>query len=287
VPIVALTDVAISFETAGAGEAVLLVHGLGSSARDWERQVPVLARSYRVVTPDLRGHGRSGKPRGPYEISLFARDLAGLIRALAIAPVHLVGLSLGGFVAFQLALDYPHLVRSLVAVNSVPGFPNERLRDRLRLWSQLALRRLVARWFGMRTLGRLLGGRLFPRPDQSVLKRTFIERWAANDPKAYLASLAAVAGWDVRDRLGELRCPTCLITGAQDLIPLALKEACAATLQEREGAACELVVIPNSGHFTPVDAPAAFNEALLSFLARQRDAGGPQACPLPSHALRS
>jgi len=246
------------------GDSLLFIHGLGSSARDWENQVPFFAEKYRVVTPDLRGHGTSDWPSGPYSLALFASDMASLIRSLGIAPAHVVGISLGGFVAFQLALDHPDLVRSLVAVNSAPGLPRDRLGDRMRLAWALLLRRLIARYFGMRTLGRVLGKKLFPRPDQSVLKSGFIERWAENDRDAYLASLAAVFGWSTEDRVGTIACPTCVISGEHDFIPLALKESYTAKLPHGE-----LIVIPGSGHFTPVDAPERFNQALMLFLARQ------------------
>jgi 3-oxoadipate enol-lactonase len=251
-------------ETSGQGAPLLLLHGLGSSARDWEHQAPVFAQRYRVVIPELRGHGRSEKPRGPYSIPLFASDIADLLESLALAPVHVVGLSLGGFVAFQLAVDYPDLVRSLVVVNSAPGLPRESLRARSQLASALLLRRLIVRLFGMRTLGRFLGRKLFPRPDQAALKRAFIERWAENHPDAYLASLTTVSGWSVEDRLDSITCPVCVIAGEHDFIPLKVKQSCAAKLPNGE-----LIVIPASGHFTPVDNPEPFNRAVMWFLERQ------------------
>jgi 3-oxoadipate enol-lactonase len=252
------------YETSGQGAPLLLLHGLGSSARDWEHQAPCFAQRYRVVIPELRGHGRSEKPPGPYSMPLFASDIADLIESLALAPVHIVGLSLGGFVAFQLAVDYPELVRSLVVVNSVPALAGESLRSRSQLARALLLRRLIVRLFGMRTLGRFLGRKLFPRPGQAALKRTFVERWAENHPDAYLASLATVSGWSVEDRLGSITCPVCMIAGEYDFIPLKAKQSCADRLPYGE-----LIVIPASGHFTPLDNPDELNRAVMSFFERQ------------------
>lgn len=99
-------DIRLYYETCGQGAPLLLLHGLGSSARDWEHQASVFAERYRVVIPELRGHGRSDKPPGPYSMPLLANDIASLIESLDIAPAHVVGLSLGGFVAFQLVLDH-------------------------------------------------------------------------------------------------------------------------------------------------------------------------------------
>jgi 3-oxoadipate enol-lactonase len=252
------------YETAGQGAPLLLLHGLGSSARDWEYQVRFFAQRYRVLIPELRGHGRSEKPPGPYSMPLFASDIADLIESLGIAPPHVVGLSLGGFVAFQLAVDYPELIRSLVVVNSAPGLPRERLRDRSQLASALVVRRLIVRLFGMRTLGRFLGRKLFPRPEQAALKRAFIERWAENNPDAYLASLATVSGWSVEDRLDSIACPVCVIAGEYDFIPLKVKQSCADRVPNGE-----LIVIPASGHFTPMDNPDELNRTVMSFLERQ------------------
>lgn len=257
-----LEDIHVYYESFGQGEPLLLIHGLGSSVRDWENQVPFFAKRYRVVTPDLRGHGDSDKPPGPYSIPIFAGDIAKLIRSLDIAPVHVVGLSLGGFVAFQLAVDHPDLVRSLIVVNSAPGLPRDNFRDRLRIAWGLFLRKLIVRLFGMRILGRFLSKKLFPRPEQDLLKRTFVERWAENDRNAYLASLASVSGWGIEDRLGSIACPTSVISGEHDFIPFALKESYTAKLSNSE-----LIVIPGSGHFTPIDDPEQFNQAVMTFLA--------------------
>ena len=258
-------NIRLYYETSGQGEPVLFLHGLGSSARDWERQAPVFAERYRVVIPELRGHGRSEKPPGPYSMALFASDIAALIRALNIAPVHVVGLSLGGFVACQLVVDHGDLVRSLVLVNSAPGLPRHSLQDRARLAWNLLLRRLIVRLFGMRTLARVLGRSLFPGADQAELKRTFIERWEENQPDAYLASLAAVSDWGIEDHLDAIRCPVCVIAGEQDFIPLAYKKTYTRKLPN-----AELMVIPDSGHLTPLDHSEQFNRTLMAFLQRQR-----------------
>lgn len=257
-------EVQLWYQSAGHGDPVLFIHGLGSSIRDWENQVTCFAERYRVVTPDLRGHGSSDKPPGPYSIPLFASDIAELITSLNIAPAHIVGISLGGFIAFQLAVDHRDLVRSLVVVNSAPGLPRDNLRQRLRIVWTLFLRRLIVRFFGMRTLGRFLSKKLFTRVDQRALKQMFIERWAENGRKEYLSSLSSVSGWGVEDRLSSITCPTCVISGEHDFIPLALKKDYTAKLPD-----AKLIVIPRSGHFTPVDEPERFNEVVMAFLEKQ------------------
>lgn len=263
-PLIQINQTGLYYESSGQGETLFFIHGLGSSVRDWENQIPYFAERYRVVALDLRGHGKSDKPPGPYSSQLFASDIAELIRSLDIAPAHIVGLSLGGFIACQLAADHIELVRSLVVVNSVPGLPRDTFRDRLRITWTLSLRRLIVRFLGMRALGRFLGNKLFPRMEQKKLRQTFVERWAENDKQAYLSSLATVSGWDLEDRLGSITCPTCLISGEHDFFPLALKEGYAKKLPN-----ARLVVIPNSAHATPMDEPEKFNAAVMKFLSKQ------------------
>jgi 3-oxoadipate enol-lactonase len=100
----------------------------------------------------------------------------------------------------------------------------ESVRDRPRTKKELLLRRLIVQLFGMRTLGRFLGKKLFPKPGQTDLKSTFVERWAENDPRAYLDTLAAISRWSVRERLSSIRCPTCVVSGERDFLPMSLKQ---------------------------------------------------------------
>ena len=249
----------------GQGEPLLFIHGLGSSIRDWENQIPYFAERYRVVALDLRGHGKSDKPPGPYSSKLYANDIAELIGHLDSGPAHVVGLSLGGFVACQLAVDHGDLVRTLVVVNSVPDLPRGTFRDRLRIRSTVLLRQLIVRFLGMPALGRFLGRKLFPRAGQEKLRQTFIERWAENDKHAYLSSLATVPTWNLGNKLGSITCPTCLVSGEHDFFPLELKEAYAGRMPD-----ARLIVIQDSGHFTPMDEPERFNEAVMEFLSKPR-----------------
>jgi pimeloyl-ACP methyl ester carboxylesterase len=122
-PIRSVRDIEIHYELHGdRGPAVLLIHGLGSSLRDWERQVETLAPRYRVLTADLRGHGQSTR-KGPITMADFAADLRALLAALDIASVHVVGISLGASIAFQIALDFPDVVDGLVIINGGPDGP--------------------------------------------------------------------------------------------------------------------------------------------------------------------
>src|ERR1043166_1679548 len=115
-PAVCVRDIDVYYEEWGSrgAEPVLLIHGLGSSTEDWEAQVDVLARDFNVVAYDVRGHGRTSKPRGRYTVRQFSDDAAAFVAELRLGPVHVVGLSMGGMIGFQLACDHPELIRSLV-----------------------------------------------------------------------------------------------------------------------------------------------------------------------------
>ncbi|MCA9958095.1 MAG: alpha/beta fold hydrolase, partial [Anaerolineales bacterium] len=104
-------DIQLYYEIHGTGEPVLLLHGLGSSVEDWELQLPLFSQKYQVVVVDVRGHGRSGKPSGPYSVPQFAADITAFIEQLGLAPLHMLGLSMGGMIAFQTAVDRPDLLR--------------------------------------------------------------------------------------------------------------------------------------------------------------------------------
>jgi pimeloyl-ACP methyl ester carboxylesterase len=259
-PTLQLHDIRLYYEVAGQGDPVVFIHGLGSSARDWEYQVPFFAPRYRVVVFDVRGHGRSDKPPGPYSVPLFAQDAAALIRALEAAPAHVVGISMGGMIALQLAVDEPALVRSLVVVNSGPELVVRTFRERLMILQRF----LIVRLLGMRKMGEVLSQRLFPRPDQAPLRQMFVERWAENDPRAYREAMRALVGWSVADRLGDIRCPTLVIASDQDYTPVSAKEAYVARMLN-----ARLVVIPDAHHAVTVERPEEFNQALLDFLMQQ------------------
>jgi 3-oxoadipate enol-lactonase len=119
---------------------------------------------------------------------------------------------------------------------------------------QILQRFLIVRLVGMRKMGEVLGGRLFPKPEQAELRRTFIERWAENDKRAYTNSMRALVGWSVADRVNAIDCPTLVIAADEDDTPVAVKEAFVANMRRPE-----LVVIEDSHHATPAERPEAFN----------------------------
>lgn len=257
-PKIRFGDIDIYCEVHGEGTPLVFIHGLGSSTADWEFQVPAFYQDYRVIIFDLRGHGQSDKPTGSYSIPMFAADSIGLLKALGVESAHVVGVSLGGAIAFQLALDAPEMVKTLTIVNSGPtGLVGDEAKK------EVASRVGIVNQIGMRAMGQVLAPRLFPKEEHAAIREKFVERWAINDPKAYIESLLSMEGWDVVSRIGSINCPTLVLSADQDYTPVALKEAYVKLMPN-----AELVVIHDSHHATPIEQPESFNTVLKQFLAK-------------------
>ncbi|WP_426748757.1 alpha/beta hydrolase [Myxococcus faecalis] len=264
-----LADSSLHYEESGHGIPVLLLHGLGSSGADWELVTPRLSGNYRLLVPDARGHGTSGKPPGTYGVPLFARDVAALCDALGLKKVHVVGLSMGGMMGFQLAVDRPDLVRSLVIVNSGPELVARTLRRKF----EFALRLTLLRLLGPAGLARVLAPKLFPKPEQESLRQRAIAAFSANAPDAYLRATRGLVGWSVMSRLKDITCPVLVVHSERDYTPLASKQAYVELLPD-----ARLTVLADSGHAAPLDQPEALCDAVEVFL-REVDGAAAGATP--------
>lgn len=241
----------------GEGPAVLLLHGLGGSHDDWFRQVPALSRRYRVIVPDLRGFGASERQE-PFTMQQHARDAARLLESLGIARAHVVGLSMGGAVAMELALSRPDAVAGLVLANTAPSFE-------LRTWERRYMgfsRFLLALTLGVGGVARLFGKAVFPAPHQERLRLRLLERASRTSRWVYLASLRALTRWSAEDRLAQIRAPTLVIGAEHDYTDIHEKRRWAAMIPD-----ARVVMLPGSRHRSELDSPDAFNEVLLDFLA--------------------
>lgn len=258
-PTVEVNGVGLHYEDSGGGPPVLLIHGLGSSARDWERQVEALAHSRRPIAVDLRGHGRSDKPPGPYSIELFATDVAGILEHLGAGPLPVVGISLGGIVGFQLAADRPDLVERLMVVNAVPAFE----MDSFGMRAQIAIRKLITRFAGMERIGQMLAGRLFPDEGMSGERALMVERWAENDKAAYRAAFRAILDWSgVVDRMSRFAKPVTVVASELDYTSVESKRPYIDAMPS-----AEMVVIEGAHHAVPMERPGEFNAVLEAFLS--------------------
>jgi len=187
----------------------------------------------------------------------FADDIIAFLNAMKIAPVHLVGISMGGMIAFQIGVTAPKLLKSMVIVNSIPALRIQSPKDYLMVWQRLGIVRLL----GMRKMGQFIGDRLFPKPEQTDLREIFTDRWAKNNKKAYLNAMRGLINWDVTEQLHRITCPVLVVAADKDYTPISEKETYTAKLPH-----AELIVIPDSRHATPVEKPDIFNEIVHTFL---------------------
>jgi pimeloyl-ACP methyl ester carboxylesterase len=236
-----------------------LIHGLGSSGRDWELQVPEFSKHFKVITYDVRGCGYSNKAPGPYDALQFAADLKKLMDTLEIKSTHILGLSMGGMIAFQFAVDNPERVKSLVIVNSWVDFNPRNFKERLKLWR----RTIVFRLFSMRKIGEVLSKQLFIYPDQEVFREKMVERWVDNHKPTYMAVMRGIVGWSIADRVNEITCPTLVIAADDDYTPLDNKQEYTAQLPN-----AELVVIEDSRHAVSMEKYEEFNQVVMSFFEK-------------------
>ncbi len=262
-PKLRVNNTGIYYEVTGQGEPLLFIHGLASSSRSWKKQVPFFARHYRVITFDVRGHGRSDRPlREPYSIKLFAADAVELMRALGIDSAHVVGFSMGGMVGFQLAVDVPEMVTSLVAVNCLPEGSIRTFNDGVECFKHM----FFLPFNGMRNKEQNGVKQPVLAPDRKGPPQSVIQRMAVNNKLAYANAFGALVKWSVADRLGAINCPTLMIASDADFVPVSVKAGYASKMSD-----AQLVVISNARHSAPREQAEEFNAMLLEFLSKHSE----------------
>jgi pimeloyl-ACP methyl ester carboxylesterase len=254
---IVVNGIRIACRVAGRGPALLLLHGLGGSHDDWRRQFAAFEPQFRVIAPDLRGFGDSERHE-PFTVQQHARDAAALLDALGERRAYVVGLSMGGAVAAELALAEPGRVAGLVLANTAPGFELNSWERRYLAFSRF----LLALLFGVGGVARFFATAVFPAPHQENLRKRLLERASRTSRWVYIASLRALVRWSAEDRLGQVRAPTLVIGAEFDYTDIAEKRRWATKLPD-----ARVVMLPGSRHRSELDAPEAFNQAVLGFLA--------------------
>jgi 3-oxoadipate enol-lactonase len=240
----------------GTGPALVLSASLGTTLAMWEPQVPALARRFRVVRYDRRGHGRSPVPPGPYRIDDLGRDVLALLDQLELERVSFCGLSIGGAVGMWLAAEAPERIERLVLCCTRPAFPPP---------EQWAERAAAVRAGGVAAVAEAVLGRWFTpafaaeRPDVVRRFRTMLVETPA---EGYAACCEAIGALDLQPRLGEIVAPTLVLTGELD--PVVPPESGASLAAAIPGA--RHVVIREAAHIANAEQPEAFTAALLEHL---------------------
>ncbi len=262
------------YETSGEGTPVVFVHEFAGDRRSWEDQIRFFSRRYHTVTYNARGFPPSEVPE---DASLYTQDhatgdLAGLIRALDLAPAHVVGLSMGGYATLHLGLRYPELVRSIVVAGCGYGsemsqreaFQKE-AREVARRFEEESLEIFAKTYTAGPTRVQL------ERKDPIAYKRfcrEFVDRSAkgsANTMRTLQAGRPSV--FELEEGMRKMEVPTLILSGDED-------EPCLepALFMKRTIPTAALITFPNAGHLINLEEPAMFNRIVLDFIT-EVDAG--------------
>ena len=270
----------------GRGSPVVFIHGLGSSGyMEWRFTLEPTADRHRVYAPDLPGYGRTEKPRARYTIPYFARFVERYIEDRGLRSVVLVGASLGGRIALEVALEQPRLVRKLVLVNTL-GLGRPQIRMAQMAYGLVTIPRVgeavmrftrdALHWASPKMIRRVAGRYAGASSDletsmDDVYLGNLREMYAGDDfHNAYLSTVRSLinpralfgGNHDVTARLNEIKVPLQLIWGADDpLFPVA-HAARAHDLVKHS----RLAVIEGAGHSPQAERPEEFNRVLLKFI---------------------
>ena len=274
----------VGYRMAGEGPAVVLIHGMAGSSLTWREVMPLLARSHTVIAPDLPGHGESAKPLGDYSLGAYASGLRDLIvGALGIEKATLVGQSLGGGVAMQLAYQHPELCERLVVVGS--GGLGREVSWTLRLLTLPGAEYLLPALFPrfLRDPGDRLGAFFRARgilaPHVSEMWSAYISLTETENRRAFVRTLRAVVdpGGQTVSALDRLylaaAVPVLIVWGELDSsIPVEHARAAHAMMP-----GSRLEIFADAGHFVHVEQPLKFAAVLANFIAStvpaRRDTG--------------
>jgi pimeloyl-ACP methyl ester carboxylesterase len=247
----------------GRGAPVVFLHGFPLDHTMWAAQIRQLGRRWRVIAPDLRGFGGSQVTPGVVTMEQMADDVAGALDALGVGePIVLVGLSMGGYVAFQFVARHGSKTRGLVLCDTRSAADSpEAAAGRLKLAEHVL--RAGTHYAAEAMLPRAFAPATF-RENAAVTEEAR-ESVLAASPEGVAAALHGLAQRpDMTGFLSSIRLPTLVVVGEHDAIsPVEEMRSMAAAIP-----GSEFVVIPGAGHLPPMENPSAFNEALEGFLRR-------------------
>ena len=238
---------------------VLMLHGLGADASSWILQLPALtAAGFRPIATDTPGFGTSPYDGRGWSIRRMAAQMAGLIEELGVGPAHVVGLSMGGIIAQQYALDYPHLTSKLVLVSTFAFLRPDTLSG----WLYFLQRFILVHTLGLPAQAKAVARRVFPGPNNEQLQGMLVMAISRADPRAYRKAMTSLGLFNSVKRLGEIKASTLVVTGQEDTTVTPARQQ---LLVNRIPGARQ-VLVPDAGHAVPVDQAELFNLELLKFL---------------------
>ncbi len=247
----------------GSGPVVLLAHGFPFDHTTWQPQIDELSDVFRVIVPDLRGFGATAASDEVVTMEQMADDLAGLLDALGIdEPVHLGGLSMGGYIAWQFWRRHGDRLRSLLLCDTRAAADTPEAAAGRQKMAEHVLR------FGTQGVAEMMLPKLFAQntlQSRRELVESVQQVIARSNPRAIAAAQRGMAARpDLTAALGEINLPALVVVGEHDMIsPPDEMRAIAAALPQ-----AELLLVPDAGHLAPLERPDVVNPALRDFLNR-------------------
>jgi pimeloyl-ACP methyl ester carboxylesterase len=261
-PKIVVNGIPIYYEIHGRGEPLILIMGLRRNAEWWYRQIPALSEYFQVVAFDNRGAGRSDQPDEDYSMALFADDTAALMQALGLTSAHVLGISMGGYIAQELAIKYPERVRRLILGCTGPGGPQALHMSSERMAKFMANQGLTPVEILRKDLD-IYFSEKFIREEPARIEK-FVEismRWY-QPPAPFLRQFTACRQHDTFDRLHRITQPTLILTGDDDpLVP----PGNSLLLKERVPQA-RLEFFPTGRHCFFMEFAPQFNQRTIDFL---------------------
>jgi pimeloyl-ACP methyl ester carboxylesterase len=252
---------------AGQGPPVLLIHGLAGCWQNWLENVPRLGQERRVVAPDLPGFGYSDMPVEGITIPGYGRYVRAFMEQLDLGPCVIVGNSMGGFVAAELAIQFPEVCDRLALV-AAAGISVTTLRKRptltgARVWAAIAARTIArSEQVVRRPRLRHQALQLVARHPVRLKPDLTYELLQGGNKPGFLPAMEALLSYDFRDRLPEIRCPTLIVWGEKDML-VPVEDA---GEFERLVPRAKKVVLEDTGHIPMIERPITFNDCLLEFI---------------------
>jgi pimeloyl-ACP methyl ester carboxylesterase len=274
-PTAHVDSIELYYEEHGSGDPLLLIMGLGADSVAWMLQVPEFSQHYRTIVFDNRGVGRSSKPAGPYSIGRMADDAAGVLDTLGIERAHVLGVSMGGMIAQELALRHPQRVRGLVlgCTYARPDHGVERqMETSLAFFGgsrgpngeiQVDLSKLDPLMFFQHLLPTVFNQQFIMTELPKLMQMFAGALQYGFDMNAILAQVGATQAHDTVARLEGIKAPTLILTGDNDLL---IPATCSDLLADKIPGA-KLTKVPGGSHAFNFETPDVFNRAVLEFLA--------------------
>jgi 3-oxoadipate enol-lactonase len=261
-PKVRANGIELFYEESGTGDPLLLISGFACDHTNWRKLVPLLASCYSLITFDNRGVGQSSSPETPYNIRLLAEDTIGLLDAIGLDSVHVGGHSMGGQIALELALACPGRVKSLILLSSCAKM-DERGRTVIELWGDFP--KLVDPVTGIRlSLPWIYTTRFYATPGaiDEVIQEILANPFPPTVSGIYQQS-RAITSYDASARLREIKCPTLVVVGDEDILGGShLSMDLAHRIPE-----AQLVVLKQAAHGLLTESPQATAAAIRDFLS--------------------